>query len=90
MINHGTVESIEKPEELVIDDHSVWVVSGITETIEGGETQKGYSYTLIQYTKDEYIKATSDANKDLEEQVLETQTSLACIYEQILTAVAAE
>lgn len=93
MINHGTVESIEKPEELVIDDHSVWVASDITETektIGDGETQKGYTYTLIQYTKDEYIKATSDANKDLEEQVLETQTSLAGIYEQILTAVAAE
>lgn len=90
MINHGTVESIEKPDALVMDDYSVWVASDIKETektIGDGETQKGYQYTLIQYTKDEYIRAVSDSNKSLEGQMLETQDTIADIYEQLLTAV---
>lgn len=89
MINHGTVESTEKPEALVMDDYSVWVASDITETektIGDGESQKGYQYTLIQYTKDEYIRAVSDSNKSLEGQMLETQDTIADIYEQLLTA----
>lgn len=58
MIDHGTVRSTEKPEETVVDDYSVWIASNIEEYEEttGEGTQKGYQYSLIQYTKDEYIR----------------------------------
>lgn len=56
MINHGTVESAKRPEAITMDDYSVWVASNIEEVEKPAENQKFYQYTLIQYTKDEYIQ----------------------------------
>ena len=73
MIDHGVVKSTEKPEETVVDDYSVWIASNIEEYEEttGEGTQKGYQYSLIQYTKDEYIR------------MLPTQANLECNQEAI-------
>lgn len=53
MIEHGTVESTIKPEPLTIDDYSVWVATDIKDV--KTEEFEGFSYTLTQYSKDEYI-----------------------------------
>lgn len=50
MHEHGTVKSAVKPDEVKIDEYSVWVAENIRES--GGE----WEYTLTQYEKDEYIK----------------------------------
>lgn len=53
MIEHGTVESTVKPEPLTIDEYSVWVATNIKDV--KTEEFEGFSYTLTQYSKDEYI-----------------------------------
>lgn len=53
MIEHGTVESTVKPEPLTIDEYSVWVATDVKNV--KTEEFEGFSYTLAQYSKDEYI-----------------------------------
>lgn len=55
MIKHGIVESNTKPDEIKLDEYSVWEARDITELEMDGE--KIYSYELNQYPKDEYILA---------------------------------
>ncbi len=90
MINHGKVESAVKPENTVMDEFSVWIASNIeevTKTInDDGAEATFYTYDLVQYTKDEYIAKVSESNKNLEAQLLETQSGLTEIYEQMLSA----
>ena len=76
MIEHGLVQSSEKPEPLTIDEYSVWVATGIKEV--KTEEFEGFSYTLTQYPKDEYIlelaardTAKADALMELSEMVAE-------------------
>lgn len=52
MINHGKVESNTRPDDIKLDEYSVWIAEGITEFEMDGE--KIYSYELTQYPKDEY------------------------------------
>lgn len=68
MVNHGTVRSTVKPNELVLDEFSAWINSNITEISEnvGGENEFiGYEYECVQYEKDEYIKILSEDNTNL-------------------------
>lgn len=91
MINHGKVESAVKPANTVMDEFSVWIASDIeevTKTVgdDNGTESTFYTYDLVQYTKDEYIAKVSESNKNLEAQLLETQSGLTEIYEQMLSA----
>ena len=77
MKDYGTAKSSIKPEEIVIDEYSVWVKTDIT------RTTGGWTYHLVQYTKDEYIKLMVDKNAALEEQLTDTQLALCDVYEMI-------
>ena len=77
MKDYGTAKSSIKPEEIVIDEYSVWVKTDIT------GTTGGWTYHLVQYTKDEYIKLMVDKNAALEEQLTDTQLALCDVYEMI-------
>lgn len=57
MKDYGIVQSAVKPEEIVIDEYSVWVADDIHE--DDGE----WVYTLTQYEKDEYIKLMDEAKQ---------------------------
>lgn len=77
MKDYGTAKSSIKPEEIVIDEYSVWVKTDIT------RTTGGWEYHMVQYTKDEYIKLMVDKDASLEEQVTDTQLALCDVYEMI-------
>ena len=86
MMNHGTVRAGESPNPVVVDEYSVWVatdVQEITVTDEQGERTE-YEYTLIQYTKDEYIHSMIDANAELETELDNTQLALCEVYEILM------
>lgn len=68
MVNHGTVRSTVKPNELVIDELSVWVHTNITEVNEniGAENEfTGFEFDCVQYGKDEYITKLSEEKQEL-------------------------
>ena len=57
MMNHGLVRACERPEAVVVDEHSVWVASevqSVTVRDESGEHTE-YEFNLVQYEKDEFI-----------------------------------
>lgn len=83
MIDHGVVKSTIAPAPVVLDEFSVWVNSNIqpvTETV-GDETFEGFQYSMVQYGKDEYIKAIADKNSGLEIQVTDLQVALVELFE---------
>ena len=74
MTDFGTAKSSIKPEEIVIDEYSVWVKTDITQTADGWE------YHLEKYTKEEYIKMINEQNQktqaDLEYLAMMTEVEL--------------
>jgi len=87
MIDYGRVRSAVKPEPIVIDDFSVWAHTDIKAVSENvGEENEfiGFEYTMVQYTKDEYIKRMDEKNRELEGQITDTQVALCEAYEAIL------
>ena len=74
MTDYGIVRSTVKPEEKIVDEHSVWVNTEIT------QTSDGWKYRMVQYGKDEYIKLMDDANRkaqaDLEYIAMMTEVEL--------------
>jgi hypothetical protein len=79
MKDYGTVKSTIRPEEIKIDEFSVWVASDIKQVKEtaGEDTEfTGFEYELVQYTKDEYIKMQSV-------QITELQQAIADLYENV-------
>lgn len=87
MINHGKVRSTIKPENMVIDEYSVWMNSNIQEIeveeeiqTEDGKVEKKthieYEYDMVQYTKDEVIITQA-------QQITDTQLALCEIYESL-------
>lgn len=64
--------------ELIVNKDTVYVHTDITKV---EEEENLYEYHEIQYDKDEYIKLMSEKNKELEEQVINTQMALCEIYE---------
>lgn len=88
MVDHGTVRSTVQPDEVVIDDYSVWVHSNITAISENGTDDElgfnGYEFNMVQYTKEEYIHMLSEKNDTLEEAVTITQLALCEVYEMLL------
>lgn len=87
MKDFGRQRSIVKPDEMVIDEFSVWIHSDIQEVSEPGiddlEGFTGYEFNMVQYTKDEYIKMIDDKNATLETQVTDTQLALCEVYEML-------
>lgn len=87
MVNHGKVRSTVKPENMIIDEYSVWMNSNIQEIevedeviTEDGKVEKKthieYEYDMLQYTKDEVIISQS-------QQITDTQLALCEIYESL-------
>lgn len=85
MKEFGKTRSTVRPDEVVIDEHSVWVHSNIKEVSEPGmddqEGFTGYEFDMIQYDKDEYILMMSEKNQQLEQQVTDTELALCEVYE---------
>lgn len=78
MVNLGKVRAAEAPENMVIDEYSVWIAENITEVTVTDEqgTHTEYEFDLKQYDKDEYIHAMDD-------QLTDAQLALCELYEII-------
>ena len=74
MIDYGTVQSAEIPEKVRIDDYSVWISTNVS------ETEDGFIFHMVRYTKDEYIKLMDEVNQkaqaDLEYIAMMTEVEL--------------
>ncbi len=79
MTDYGRVKSTIKPNEMIIDEFSVWVQSDITEIPNEDYTE--YEYNMVQYSKDEFIMMQAEKNKILEDEITNTQLALCEIYE---------
>ena len=79
MIEHGTVESTVKPEPLTIDEYSVWVATDIKEV--KTEEFEGFSYTLTQYSKDEYILQIAARDDVKSKAIMELSDMVATLME---------
>ena len=87
MMNHGLVRACERPEAVVVDEHSVWVASeiqSVTVPDETGELTE-YEFTLVLFDKDEFIHGMIEKNESLEAQLTDTQLALCDVYELIVT-----
>lgn len=86
MIDYGAVRSTVKPDEVEIDEYSVWINTNITEiqvqSENGSYTE--YEFNQVRYTKDEYIKLIDERNTTLESQLTDTQLALCEIYEGMM------
>lgn len=85
MTDHGIVKSTVKPEPIKLDEYSVYVntdIQPIEEEVEG-KVFIEYSYHMIQYDKDEYLKMQIAVNAELEEQITNTQLALCELYENM-------
>lgn len=78
MVNLGKVRAAEAPENIVIDEYSVWISENITEVTVTDEqgTRTEYEFDLKQYGKDEYIHQMDD-------QLTDAQLALCELYEII-------
>lgn len=81
----GKQRSTVEPLNVEILQTKVFVASNIIpveETI-GEETFNGYEFDLVEYDKDEYIEMLDERNKNLEENITQTQIALCDVYELI-------
>lgn len=86
MKDYGRQRSTVRPDEMVIDEFSVWNHTDITDIAEnvGKENEFiGFEFNMVQYTKDEYIKIIAEKNASLENEVTNTQIALTEIYESM-------
>lgn len=68
MIDYGKVRSTVKPDEIVIDEFSVWQHTDIQEVSENvGEENEfvGYEFNMVQYDKNEFILQQAAMNQEL-------------------------
>lgn len=86
MIDYGKVRGTVKPDEVEIDEYSVWVNSNIKEidVQSEDESHTEYEFNQVRYTKDEYIKLIDKRNSTLESQLTDTQLALCEIYEGMM------
>ena len=63
MKDYGIVQSAVRPEEKVVDEYSVWVNTDIT------RTTGGWTYHLVQYSKDEYLALIDEQNQKTQSDV---------------------
>ncbi|MBQ4541674.1 MAG: hypothetical protein IJA23_02345 [Clostridia bacterium] len=68
MKDFGRQRSTVKPDEMVMDEFSVWIHSDIQEVSEPGiddqEGFTGYEFNMVQYTKDEFIMKQAEISKE--------------------------
>ena len=87
MVDYGRVRGSKKPDELVIDDYSVWKhtdIEEVTETdVETGDERTEYEYNMVRYSKEEFILMQAEENEELAEQLTQTQLALCEIYESM-------
>ena len=67
---YENTQSTEKPQAFKISELMVDICKNIN------ENESGYKFTLIRYTKDEYIEI-------LQKQITDTELALAEIYEEV-------
>lgn len=87
MVEYGRVKSTVRPETIVIDEFSVWENTDIQEVSERSGTDEefiGFEYTMVQFSKDEFILREAAANAALAKQVDDTQLALVEVYEMII------
>lgn len=86
MIDYGKVRSTVKPDEVEIDEYSVWVNNDIKEIVVQLEDKSHteYEFNQLRYTKDEYIKMIDERITTLESQLTDTQLALCEIYEGMI------
>lgn len=79
------VRSSSRPLDVEILETQVYVATDISEyeTVMDNIVIHGYTYTLIIYDKNDYIKEIAEKNKVLEDELLTTQMALCDIYEMI-------
>ena len=76
--------SYEQSLPLIISGDTVLVHTDVTKTDKnefGEPADNLYTYTEVQYTKDEYILLLSEKNSSLEEQLTDTHLALCELYE---------
>ena len=86
MIDYGKVRSTVKPDEIVIDEFSVWQHTNIQEVSENvGEENEfvGYEFSMVQYDKNEFILQQATDNAALQQQITDTQLALCEVYEMM-------
>lgn len=85
MINYGLQQSTVKPLDVEITESKVFLAQDIQPVKEdhGEDTFEGFSFTLIEYDKDEYIKLLQQQNDELAEEITSTQLALCDVYELI-------
>lgn len=85
MIDYGNVQSMDKPQNVAVDEYSVWVNTDIQEVdvkdFDG--IHKEFSFHQVRYTKDEYIRLMIEQSNALESEITNTQIALTEIYEAI-------
>lgn len=86
MKDYGKQRSTVKPNEMVVDEFSVWNhtnITGVSENVGAENEFIGFEFNMIQYTKDEYIKIIAEKNASLENEVTNTQIALTEIFESM-------
>lgn len=85
MIDYKIVQSMSKPENIVIDEYSVWVNTNIQEikVMDDNCGHTEFEFHQVRYSKDEYIKLMIEQNQALEAEITNTQIALTEIYESM-------
>lgn len=81
MTDYGKVRSTTKPDEIVVDEFSVWENRNIKAISENEFV--GYEFNMIQYDKNEFILKQAKENSELSEQITQTQVALTEVYEMM-------
>lgn len=84
MKDYGKQRSNVKPDEMVIDEFSVWIHSNIQEISEPGNHDQegftGYEFNMVQYDKNEFNMLQM---MKLQEELKNTQVALQKVCEQL-------
>lgn len=87
MKDFGKTRSTVKPDEMLMDEFSVWIHTDMKEVNEPETDNQagftGYEFNMVQYDKDEFIIMQSKKNTDLESQLTNTQLALTEVYEML-------
>ena len=86
MKDYGRQRSTVRPDEMVIDDFSVWQHTDIQEISEnvGKENEfVGYEFNMVHYDKNEFILKQAKENAELSEQITQAQIALTEVYEMM-------
>ena len=83
MTSYGKQFSAQMPNDIEVTATSVFVATNIQPYQQTNDEHEevGYTYDLIGYTKDEYIRMMAKTNEELQSELLNTQMALCEIYE---------